>query len=403
MDTFTMRWFFTALLMSTAFSVAGNRAVDFSYLWVFLKSGGSGLGSGALLTISAVGGVMGSIFLTPLIDRFGAVRFSVAGDLVSAASIGSIALAYTSGNLGYPLFAALAFIGAMMDTVAMTARASLVPLAADGQKLKLASANGILHGAESAAHLLAAPIAAALLHYFGTGATLSIFGGIFVASALTMVTLIKYQPKVECSAAEHFEVIQGFRLLWGATETRVLLMTAIAFVIFVLPIPALCIPYYFNQAGLGVGNLAMVQLVGGIGGLVSGIGYGWISKRISNATLIFIGFSIEGLMLWGMGYATHVWQYAILSAASGLATGPLSPLFTTVLQERAPKAALVRMLGAFNTVMYAGAPLGFIIVGWQIDKIGVQLLFIVGGIVGVLTGIFGGRALSQKQLENAKP
>jgi MFS family permease len=395
-----MRWFFAALLMSTALSVAGNRAVDFSYLWVFLNSGGAGLGSGALLTISAMGGVIGSIFLTPLIDRFGAVRFSVIGDLVSAASIGAIALAYSRGNLGYPLFALLAFAGAMMDTVAMTARASLVPLAADGQKLKLASANGILHGAESAAHLLAPPIAAALLHFSGSSVTLSIFAGVFVSSSLVMVTLLRRDPKGERSATEHFAVIHGFKLIWSMKETRVLLMTAIAFVIFVLPIPTLCMPYYFNRSGLGVGNLAMVQLVGGIGGLVSGIGYGWISKRISNATLILIGFSVEGLMLLAMGHTTQVWQFAVLSAISGLSTGPLSPLFTTVLQERAPKAALVRILGAFNTILYAGAPLGFIIVGWQIDTIGVQLLFTIGGIVGLLTGIWGGWALAIKKMPN---
>jgi MFS family permease len=394
-----IRWIFTCLVAATTASVCGNRAVDFTYLWTVLDRGGSGFASGALVTVSAAGAVAGSFLLTPLIDRMGAVRFSIVGDLASVVSIAAIAGLLSAGTITLPLFAGLAFAGAMMDTSAMTARASLIPRITEQSGMTIASGNSTLHAFEGIAHIVATPLAGWLIHLSGAPVALIIISTMFAFAALLMAALRRLDaqalslPRNE----ENIGLFAGFRMLWRAQEMRVLLIVAFVFVLFVLPVPALGIPYIFSRAGLSSGTLAFVTGATAATSLLGALSYGLITRWVSNAQLVFAGFVIEGIVLVTMAFASGTFAFIVLGAVSGLATGPLTPLFSTVIQQRAEPQHLTRILGAFNTLVFAAAPAGFLAVGALIDAIGIQSLFVSAGLFGALTGIIGAGFLARAE------
>ena len=88
---------FLSLMAANAVSQVGNMMTAVAVPWLVLATTGSAVRVGLVGAAIAIGWVAPAILGGPLVDRLGLRRTSVAGDLLSAATVASIRLAPEHG------------------------------------------------------------------------------------------------------------------------------------------------------------------------------------------------------------------------------------------------------------------------------------------------------------------
>lgn len=73
----------------------------------------------------------------------------------------------------------------------------------------------------------------------------------------------------------------------------------------------------------------------------------------------------------------------VAAALGGLISGPINPLYETVIQEKTPPQMLGRVFGALQSVAMAGIPVGTALTGFVVEGLGVTVTIAGMGVIYV--------------------
>ena len=361
--------------------------------WLVLDMTGSAAKAGLLAALSSIPGIFVSPLVGGLVDRFGRRAISMFSDMMSLISVLMFVLINWVGDLTYIWILVVAVLGACFDPAGYTARKSLIPNAASASGVDVDTANGRHEGIFAIGWMVGPAIGAACIEFSGPILAFGITAFMFALATL-FVSLMKVDDAHGKRIAHHDDgherfvdsLKSGLRVL---IQDKPLLSLTLAFFLLsamYMPIDTVIFPTYFesinNPRALG---LLFASLAAGM--VIGSFSYGKLAARFSTKTLLRLVVLISSLALFPMSLLPSTWLFVVLGFFAGLSWGPFNPLWNTVVQTRVQPDLQGRVYGLQVSLLYAGPPVGQLIIGASVDHFGLQPTFVVVMSIFAVTGV----------------
>jgi DHA3 family macrolide efflux protein-like MFS transporter len=374
-----------------AFSLFGSQLVQFALVWWLTKTSGSA----TVLAMASATALLPPVLIGPfagaLVDRWNRRVVMIAADSLIALATGGLALLYVAGGVQIWHIYVLMFIralGSAFHWPAMQASTSLmVP------ERHLSRVAGLNQSLEGLANIVSPPLGALLLEILPIQGILAIdvlTAGLAIAP-LFFIHIPQPAPLLEQKA--QFSVLadvrDGLRFVWRWTGLA--LLVAIIGLLHLVAVPAFALVPILVTDRLNGGaiQLAWLQSALGIGMVAGGLtlsAWGGFKRRIVTVTLALISIGVE-LMVIGLLPATAL----LLAAGAMFGIGFMLPMVSgsiqAVLQATVPPDMQGRVFTLVTSGSSAMSPLGMLIAGPFADARGVQLWYLLTGLLMGVVGI----------------
>ncbi|WHT17572.1 MFS transporter [Crossiella sp. CA-258035] len=374
------------LEVAAVLSTWANAVLTLALSWLALERTGSPVAAGIIAAASTLPMLLGALFAGTVVDLVGGRRTAAGADLLSAGSVAAIAVLDLAGGFSLWAVAALACTGSLFDLAGMTGRKVLLPAAAGRAGLRLEAVNGI-HESLKGVALVAGPALGGLLIGLGGAATALAVAVVAPALAAAGTLLVRLpeqgRPKVAGSAlrfAWHGSR-QGFAAVWRDPLLRLTALMGATLYLAYLPIASIVLPAYFHaqHAPERLGLLSMTLAAGGIGGAV---GYAVLGHRLRGRATFVTAMVASAAGLVAMSFLPPYPALLALAGVVGLASGPISPLTNLATQLRSAPELRGRVMGIMTSAGYVGGPVGHLLGGPLVQRLGPEGAFAV--LAGVL-------------------
>jgi predicted MFS family arabinose efflux permease len=370
------------LVLANAVSLIGNVVMTVAIPWLVLTTTGSAAAAGIAVFASVGGAAVGGLAAGRIVDAIGPVRTSSAADLISGLAVAPLPTLLALDALEIWHVVLLSIVGSLADSAGSSARQSLVPAVAASDGYGRERANALFTSAEHVGYLVGAPIAGLLIAVLGVGGALWVTVASF-ASASSVVAWLVHLPRPRAVAArvERAGLREAIAFIWADPALRALFAFPTAAVLLVGPLAPLVLPVLARETFGNPVVLGVMVASYGAGGLLGAAGFGMLGSRVPRRRLYNGVF-----VVWPCTYAaiTLVPFLPITLAmllTLGAAAGSLVPLQATIRQERSPAHLLPRVVGLSTASVPVSAPIGVLVTGFLIDRLGLHqtLLLMTAG------------------------
>jgi predicted MFS family arabinose efflux permease len=359
---------FQLLWIGQAISALGSRVSTIAYPLLVLALTGSPADAGIVgfaatipyLVIQLPAGV-----LVDRIDRRGAMIACDAGRLLVLAGL---AAAVAAGDAPLALIAAVALVEGCLTVVFNLAELSAIQLLVPSVQLEPALAQN--EARVRGAGLLGQPLGGVL---FGLGRAVpfAVDAASYAASLVTLAAIRR--PLVAEAVGERrhpwTEMVEGLRWLWSQPFLRsTTLIVAASNGLF--QAVTLSVIVVAKAHGASPGVVGLILAGWGVGGLAGAAAAGWLGKRLPAAAVVIGANWVWAGLLPVIALAPQ--PVAIGTAGAGMAfVGPAWNVVLGSLEMRlTPQALLGRVQAVQMTAAYGAIPLGSLIGGFLLDRLG---------------------------------
>jgi DHA3 family macrolide efflux protein-like MFS transporter len=185
------------------------------------------------------------------------------------------------------------------------------------------------------------------------------------------------------------DVQKGFQYIihWRGVFIVLIVATILNFLVHpAMSLLPIMVTQYFGQGAIQLGWMNSAWGVGVILGGLTLSAWGGFQRRIVTSLLGMLGMSV-GFLVVGLAPATTFW----MAWGGLLLAGMMNPIvngpFFAIMQDVVAPDMQGRVFTTIGSISGAAAPLGMLIAGPVADAFGVQLWFIVAGIIGLAMGI----------------
>ncbi len=396
-ETYPKNWLrqFVIAWIGQAFSLLGSQVVQFALIWWLTME----TGKATTLALAALMGLLPQVLIGPiagtLVDRSNRKLIMVLADgLVALVTVGLV-LAFWSGQVQiWHVYLAM-FLRSAAGGFQFPAWQASTSLMAPKQHLsRIQGFNQMLNGLMN----IGAPVLGALLISFLPMAQVLAVDILTAGLAIGLILVVRIpQPKgIDLAVGiEKPSVWADLRagLSFIFSWTGLVLITATAMIINLILAPAsslipiLVTKYFGGQAyelawmesALGAGMIA--------GGLLLGI-WGGFKRRIYTTLVGLIVLAISSIAI-GLTPSNGYWVAVMMMLVTGIAAPIIDGPLMAVAQATVPPEMQGRafmLIGGLSVLM---TPLGLAIAGPLADAYGVQMWFVIGGVITGLLGLSG--------------
>ena len=378
---------FTVMWTGQAASLFGSGLVRFALVWWLTLT----TGSATVLALATIMALVPQILLTPIagtyVDRWNRRIVMMVADSAIAASIGVLALIYLLGLAEVWHIYLIMFVGECFGAFhwpAMTAATTmLVP------KKHLARVGGMNQTLNGVISVFSPPAGALLYIIMPMQGILSIdiLTAVIAVGALFFIR-IPQPPKTgsEAKSSVWGDMMAGLRYLTNWKGALMLMVIAMLLNLFFAPAFGLMPILVSNHFGGSAPMLALVESAVGIGTVIGGTIlsiWGGTKRRVATA---IAGIVLAGLatLLTGLTPAGQFFFALTMLFAVGFLLPIANGCIIAVFQTTIPPGMQGRVFALISSGAGAMMPIGFAIAGPLADIFGVQLWFIVAGVVTIL-------------------
>ena len=336
-------------------------------------------------------------------------RILIASDLLQAAAVATIPLAWWLGWLSLAQLVAVALVAGAGRTLSQTAYPSFfVSLVTREQYVE---ANSLLSTTRSASSVAGPAIGGALIQVLGAPVTMIIDAFSFLVSAVTTgrVNLTEPPPVVQPAPLMR-RAGEGFRYLvrhpYLAASLRC--CTTLNFFSFVLT--ALVVLYASRALDLSAGVIGLAFGIGAGGAVVGALVAGRTARRIGTGHTIALGGVLFTAPYAALPLAVELgWNGAVVLALVEAVSGfgiilfdiNLNALQTAVTSEHMRS----RVAGAFATINYGIRPFGAVVGGVMGTVVGIAPTLVAASVGGTLSILWLLRSpiMTAKTIDDLQP
>lgn len=356
----------------------------------------------AVLALDATPAQMGYLFAAELapnllfslhagawVDRRGRRRqLMIATDLVRAAAIASIPLAYVLDALTFPHLLAVGFVMGTMAVLFQVSYSSL--FVALLQRDEYVAGGSLLHGTRAFSYVAGPSAGGLLVQLLSAPVTLVADAVSYLVSAVFLRRVDAAEPATEEPGRGH--VIAGVRWIAGSPIVRTALGATATINFFNFVFFSLFILYATRELDVSPGTLGLVLGAGAVGGVLGSVVTGAVGRRIGIGPAFAVGCVVfpAPLLLVPLADGPKWVVLACLFAAefgSGLGVMLLDISAGAIAAAVVPDRLRSRVSGAYMVVNYGVRPLGALVGGALGTWIGVRptlWLATAGALLGVL-------------------
>jgi MFS family permease len=340
---------------------------------------------GTRIALLLVGGVV--------TDRAGARSIVIAGDLVRAAAVGGLAIAFLADRDAAAVYVACGALLGAGDALFTPAYGVVIPeLVPDAD---LTSANSVRLGGEVFAAAVGPALGGAATAAGGFGWLLAAEPITFLVAALAAAISVPRSARSQPSAPEQRSTMLGdardglLHALRAPFILRGVMFLAIATLAIDGPQDVLLPVHASDRAGLALGTAGFGWLTacGGIGALV---GAAWWGRRDTPAgrRARSLGFCY---VIWGAGFATCGWNFGALALAgmvvAGFGVAGEDVVWYTAVQRATPRQLLGRTLAFSDLASLSTKPASYMLAGLAVGRIPLGTMIVGGGAVTAMSGV----------------
>jgi MFS family permease len=383
------------LLAANAVSQLGNVVAVVALPWFVLETTGSAARTGITAFATTVPLALGATLAGPFVDRVGARRVSVLGDLTAGAAIAGIPLLHGLGRLEFALVLVFAFLAGAAEAPGRTARRALLPELARQAGVSLERTNSVSTTTEHLGYVLGAPLAGVLIAAVGGAGALWVDAASFAVSAALVAATVRTgrasRSPVPLLAGVRFVVrdplIRTFFVIW----------TVGAFL--VTPLTAVLLPVYAREHLGGAGALAAAVTCFGAGGLCGTVAFGLAGRRIPRRPAFVVMWTLYPALCAGLVWLPGLAGLLVLLFAIGFVVGAYDPLEVTIHQENIPDGLRAPVFAVLLAAEMTAVPASMLLNGLLVQHAGLRsaLLLFAGG--NVLLGAYAITAPAARHLD----
>jgi DHA3 family macrolide efflux protein-like MFS transporter len=386
--------FFT-LWGGQAVSLLGSQLVQFSLVWWLTQT----TGSATVLALATLVAMLPQIVLGPiagaLVDRWSRRLVMMVADSLSALAVLVLAFLFWTGQVQVWHVYLLMFLRSVAGAFHWPAMQASTSLMVPREHLsRIQGLNQMLNGLMN---IGAAPLGALLLGLLPMQAILSIDVITALIAVLPLFFIAVPQPTKQPSAAneaqENTSLVQdlkaGFRYVYSWPGLLIISLMATVINLLLTPSSSLqpiLVTRYFSGGAI---HLAWMESAWGVGVVVGGLtlgAWGGFRRRIvtSMLGLILLGATIGAV---GLVPPQAFWLAVLLIFLCGFSNPIVNgPLFAVVQAVVAPNMQ-GRVFTLIASLAAAMSPLGLIVAGPLADRLGVQVWYLIGGLLTILIGL----------------
>lgn len=385
------------LLAADGVSRAGNAITTIAVPLYVLADTGSALAAGLTGVFATVPIVIGGALGGVLVDRFGWRRSGVVADAASGLTVLAMPILAGLDLLPFPLLLALVFLSNLLDTPGSTARTAQLPDATERAGTPLTRATGAHATISRSATLIGSGLAGALVAAVGPANALYANAACFAVSIVLTLALVPRDIRAESDepAGYFSELAAGLRFVAGTPLMRaVVILVVITNMVDAAGLTVLK-PVYARGIG-DDGAILGAMLATFAGGALTGAAvFGAIGHRLPRHRLFVALFLLAGVPPYlTLALDAPLPLLFVVIALSGFAAGPINPLIDTALFGLIPVPMRARVFGAISTGVAAAMPLGSLLAGLGVERLGLTTsLFAAAAVylVAILSTAFGRR------------
>ena len=303
-------------------------------------------------------------------------------DLLSAATIASVPLAFSAGILSLWWIYAVAFVSSTLSIFFAAAEFGAIPSLVDSTEL--VTANGRIQASFAAASVLGPLAAGALLVFVSVETILLLDAASFLISAAMLSAIARAfnAPITKRATSIRQDIVEGLRYVLSHPVLRnISLMMALINMVGATVFAELVL---FAKQALRAedSEVGLLFAAGGAGVVVLSLAAGPLRKRWSFGNVALGALMLSGLLTVGLAYTTSLWVAVVLWAfSSGL--GILFNINTGSLRQAiVPNQMLGRVISIAMVLAWSANPIGALAGGLLIERTGdVRLIYAVIGII----------------------
>lgn len=370
-------------LLETANGASGvaNAIVMIVIPWLVLDRTGSAADAGLVVAAASLPGIVVAPAVGWFIDRFGRRIVSIVSDALSGLSVAAFPLVALVQDLTLGWIIVLAVLGATFDPAGATARRSMLPDVAHAAAFPLDRLNGIHEGVFGVGWAIGPAVGALLIAQVGPEQAFWAPFALFVVAILAIVLLRvgdagqEERRRTGEQMAAWAGLVRGATILWRDHVLRAVTLAITVLAAVYLPTESVILPAFFQARGEAA-QLGLLLSVMSAGTIVGAFGYGWLAARFTSYQLMRVVLVGTAVAILPMAMLPPYPVLVLAGLLLGLAWGPFSPLMNSLVQRRVPADAQGRVYGVQLALFYASPPIGFLLTGWAVERIGLQATYL---------------------------
>ena len=377
---------FRLLMSASMISIFGSLITSTAFPFIAIAQLDAGPAELAVLSLAGIvpSAVLGSV-AGIWIDRLSRRQVMIAADLLSAAALLSIPIAYWLDTLSLVQLLIVTFLTAVGRLCFRIADRSFLPQVVGREHVE--EANATLSGGSAIAEAGGFSVGGLLVQLL-TGPVALLFDTVsFIASALLLARIPDQAPLVESEGREtirHWrtELADGFGYL---RHSRMLSPLAISLFLMALGMETIGTVYFLfvNQTlGFSPGALGFIFATGGIGSLLGATFSTRATARFGAGPALIGSLVLLGIGQGSIVLATSVGLFSLLVLLGQQMTDAFWLYYestaTSLRQLNAPDAMLGRINGAFESIEFVGLLLGAGVGALIGETIGLRATLVTG-------------------------
>ena len=329
------------------------------------------LGELPILLFTLIGGVVA--------DRHDRRLLLLASQVVQMTSAFALAILVFSGWVQIWHVLALSFLSGTAQAFGGPAHQSLVPSLVHKDHLPNAVALNSIQF--NIARVLGPLLAGVTLHALGSASCFTINGLSFLVVIAALLSLRTPPPAPAGERRMLDELRTGLVYVRDEPAIRTLTVLALAATFLGVPLLTFLPVFVRNVFHEGVGEYSNMMAWSGAGAVAGALVVAWLGRfRHMGWTALALQVLL-GVLTVAFTLSRHLWVSYLLLAVSGAALMVVFSLFTSLVQLIAPNQMRGRVMSIYMVAFRGGMPLGSLVTGLVIDRIGAPAAIAVNGIL----------------------
>ncbi len=227
---------------------------------------------------------------------------------------------------------------------------------------------------------------------------MDVFGAIIAVAFIAPVKL-PYQKKVKTEIHLINDFKEGYRALKSIRGMTSLIVIGMVYCILYAPVGTLYPHISMVYFGSGTQGAAAVEFISAIGSLLGSLALGILGNKLSKFTGLWGSILCYGLGLVVIGLLPQsgIFIFGVISFIMGISIPIYYGIVTAIFQIKVSEDYLGRAFAISQGANDLSMPIGLILSGVLADAIGVNLLFLILGILTVILAVITTRLNSIKE------
>jgi len=361
----------TTLLVAEAVSSVGSRMSFFAIPWLVLVTTHDPVKIGLVAAAEMLPYVLSGVLSAPLQDRLGNWRTSVIADGASAVAVGLIAL---TGRIAFDLLLVLVAVAGAIRAMSDRSKANLLKPLLDAGSINYIRITSAYDGISRTSLLIGASLAGAAIAAFGPVGAVWLDAASFAVAMLLVLFLVP-DPRTSAPKPTGERYFHALRVGFGHfREDRLLPSVSLSLLVanlFSQAIAVVFVPLWVLNVQHSPVALGYIATAFALGAILGAIAFATIAPNLPRYPAVVVGFLIGGApRLLILALSDDLLVVVAVSFVSGVTMATVNPAIHALFYARVPPHLMARVSGISTAVMYGGLPLGPLIAGFAVARLG---------------------------------